>query len=70
MTASNQSGRLGCYPAWLCRVCRDLRGQDLIEYALMAGAVALACAAAIPHIEGSFSAIFSKIGSALIAQGG
>jgi len=70
MTRSNQSGKLRSYPASLCTVCRDLRGQDLIEYALMAGAVALACAAAAPHIGGSFSAIFSKIGSALIAQGG
>jgi Flp pilus assembly pilin Flp len=70
MTRSYPSGKLRSYPAWLWKVCADLRGQDLIEYALMAGAVALACAAATPHIEGSFSAIFSKIGSALVAQGG
>ena len=70
MTRSNPSGKVCSYAAWLWNVCRDLRGQDLIEYALMAGAVALACAAATPHVEGSFSAIFSKIGSALVAQGG
>ena len=52
------------------KIWKEKHGQDLIEYALMAGAVALACAAATPHIEGSFSAIFSKIGSALVAQGG
>jgi Flp pilus assembly pilin Flp len=69
MTRSNQSGKLRSCSEWLWKVCSDLRGQDLIEYALMAGAVALACAAT-PHIEGSFSAIFSKIGSALVAQGG
>jgi pilus assembly protein Flp/PilA len=47
---------------WL-RICRDLRGQDMIEYALMAGAVALASAAFIPNITGSLSTIFSKVGS-------
>jgi Flp pilus assembly pilin Flp len=70
MKGSNQSGKLRSYPAWLWKVCSDLRGQDMIEYALMAGAVAPACAAATPQITGSFSAIFSKIGSVLVAQGG
>jgi Flp pilus assembly pilin Flp len=70
MTCSHQSGKLRSYPAWLWKVWSDLRGQDLIEYALMAGAVALACAAATPQIAGSFSAIFSRINSALVAQGG
>lgn len=70
MTRSNQPVTLRSFRAWLWRVSGDLRGQDMIEYALMAGAVALACAAATPQITGSFSAIFSKIGSALVAQGG
>ena len=70
MTRSNQPGKLRSFRAWLWKVCRDPRGQDMIEYALMAGVVALACAAATPHITGSFSMIFSKIGSALVAQGG
>jgi Flp pilus assembly pilin Flp len=70
MTRLNQPKTLRPSLAWLWKVCTDLRGQDMIEYALMAGAVALACAAATPQISGSFSAIFSKIGSALVAQGG
>jgi Flp pilus assembly pilin Flp len=70
MTRSNPPGNLCSFRAWLWKVCGDPCGQDMIEYALMAGVVALAFAAASPTVSGSFSAIFSKIGSALVAQGG
>jgi Flp pilus assembly pilin Flp len=40
---------------------RDERGQDLVEYALMAGFVAIAGGAAFPPIAGSVSSIFSKV---------
>ena len=70
MSNSNQPGKPRSLRAWWWRVFGDRREQDMIEYALMAGAVALASAAASPKITGSFSAIFSKIGSALVAQGG
>jgi pilus assembly protein Flp/PilA len=70
MTRSNQPGKLRSFRAWLWKVCGDPSGQDMIEYALMAGVVALASAAASPNITGSFSTIFSKISSALVAQGG
>jgi Flp pilus assembly pilin Flp len=43
------------------RFCRDERGQDLVEYALMAGFVAVAGGAAFPPIAGSVSSIFSKV---------
>jgi pilus assembly protein Flp/PilA len=49
---------------------RDTRGQDLIEYALMAGFVAVAAGAVMPTVSTSISKIFSKIGSVLIAGGG
>ena len=49
---------------------RDTRGQDLIEYALMAGFVAVAAGAAMPSVSTSISTIFSKIGSVLVASGG
>lgn len=49
---------------------RDTRGQDLIEYALMAGFVAVAAGAIMPDISASISTIFSKLGSVLIAGGG
>jgi pilus assembly protein Flp/PilA len=39
----------------------DDRGQDLIEYALMAGFVAVAAGAIMPGVSTSISTIFSKI---------
>lgn len=47
------------------RIYGDLRGQDMIEYALMAGAVALASAAVLPSATASISTVFSKVGSVL-----
>lgn len=70
MMRSKPLMKLHWLDAWLRKVCADLRGQDMIEYALMAGLVALASAAVSPQVTGSFSTIFSKIGSALVAQGG
>jgi len=47
------------------RCLRDTHGQDLIEYALMAGFVAVAAGAVMPNIADSISTIFSKVSSAL-----
>ena len=47
------------------RIWRDTRGQDLIEYALMAGFVAVAAGAVMPGISTQISTIFSKIESLL-----
>ena len=47
------------------RVFADTRGQDLIEYALMAGFVAVAAGAIMPGVADSISTIFSKIASVL-----
>jgi pilus assembly protein Flp/PilA len=44
------------------RIWKDTRGQDLIEYALMAGFVAVAAGAIMPNVATSISTIFSKIG--------
>jgi pilus assembly protein Flp/PilA len=49
------------------RVWKDTRGQDLIEYALMAGFVAVAAGAIMPGVATSISTIFSKIASVLTA---
>jgi Flp pilus assembly pilin Flp len=49
---------------------RETKGQDLIEYALMAGFVAVAAGAVMPSVSTSISTIFSKIGSVLVAGGG
>jgi pilus assembly protein Flp/PilA len=46
---------------------KDTAGQDLIEYALMAGFVAVAAGAIMPGVASSISTIFSSIGSVLTA---
>jgi pilus assembly protein Flp/PilA len=55
---------------WKLRIWRDTRGQDLIEYALMAGFVSLAAAAIMPGLATSISTIFSKVASTLTAAAG
>jgi pilus assembly protein Flp/PilA len=52
---------------FLMRAWRDRRGQDLIEYALMAGFVAVAAGAIMPGVASSISTIFSSIASVMTA---
>ena len=52
---------------FLMRTWRDRRGQDLIEYALMAGFVAVAAGAIMPGISSSVSTIFSQVASVMTA---
>ena len=47
------------------KVMKDTRGQDLIEYALMAGFVAVAAGAVMPGVASSISSIFSQVGSVM-----
>ena len=49
------------------KVLKDTHGQDLIEYALMAGFVAVAAGAVMPGVATSISTIFSKISSVMAA---
>jgi len=49
------------------QVWKDTRAQDLIEYALMAGFVAVAAGAIMPGIATSISTIFSKVAAVLNA---
>lgn len=44
---------------------KDTRGQDMIEYALMAAFVAVAAVASLPGLSTSISTIFSKVGSVM-----
>jgi pilus assembly protein Flp/PilA len=46
---------------------KDTRGQDLIEYALMAGFVAVAAGAIMPGVAASISTIFTKVNSVMTA---
>jgi Flp pilus assembly pilin Flp len=50
---------------WKLKALKDTRGQDLIEYALMAGFVAVAAGAVMPSVATSISTIFSKVGSVM-----
>ena len=50
---------------WNLRMWKDTRGQDLIEYALMAGFVAVAAGAIMPGVASQISIIFSKVSSSL-----
>jgi pilus assembly protein Flp/PilA len=49
------------------RVWKDTKGQDLIEYALMAGFVAVAAGAIMPGVATSISTVFSKVASVMTA---
>jgi Flp pilus assembly pilin Flp len=49
----------------LNRSWKDTRGQDLIEYALMAGFVAVAAGAIMPGVATSISTIFSEVASVM-----
>lgn len=49
----------------LQRMLHDERGQDLVEYALLAGFIAVAAGALLPGISTSISKIFSKMASVL-----
>ena len=52
---------------WHDNFRKDQRGQDLIEYALMAGFVAVAAGAIMPGVATSISTIFSKVASVMSA---
>ena len=42
---------------------QDTQGQDLVEYALAAGMVAVAAVAAMPALSTTVSNVFTKIGA-------
>ena len=47
----------------MLRLVRDERGQDMVEYALLAGFIAVAAGAILPGISNNISIIFSKMAS-------
>jgi pilus assembly protein Flp/PilA len=44
-------------------IWKDTQGQDLVEYALAAGLVAVVAVAAVPALGTTITGIFTKIGS-------
>ena len=55
--------RMNKLHAFILKLTRDERGQDMVEYALLAGFVAVAAGAVLPGISDSLSTIFSKMAS-------
>lgn len=59
-------------PALAQLICKrfrmDTSGQDLIEYALAAGMVAVAAVASLPPLTATLSALFVKVGSLVNAS--
>jgi pilus assembly protein Flp/PilA len=47
---------------------QETQGQDLVEYALAAGLVAVAAVAAMPALSTTVNSVFSKIGSIIASS--
>jgi pilus assembly protein Flp/PilA len=58
-----ESQKMTKFYIMLLQMLRSERGQDLVEYALLAGLVAVAAGAALPNVGRSFSTIFSRLSS-------
>ncbi len=52
----------------LNRFWHDTQGQDLVEYALAAGLVAVAAVAAMPALSTTVNNVFAKIGSIIASS--
>ena len=50
---------------WANQLWRETRAQDMIEYALMAGFMAVAAGAVLPDAGGDISTIFSHVTSVM-----
>lgn len=50
------------------RFLTDTQGQDLVEYALAAGMVAMGAVAAMPALTTTISNVFAKIGSVIASS--
>ncbi len=55
---------------WQDVLWEDLRGQDLVEYALMSGFVATAAGALMPDVAEALGAVFNKVRILLLLASG
>ena len=55
---------------WKLRILKDTCGQDLVEYALLAGFVAVAAGVFIPDVSASLSTIYTRLASKLVEASG
>ena len=51
----------------IVRLVKDRKGQDMVEYALLAGFIAVAAGALLPGISDNISIIFSRMASVVAA---
>ena len=49
--------------SYILTLVKDEKAQDMVEYALLAGFIAVAAGAVLPGISTSISTIFSKMAS-------
>lgn len=49
----------------LSRLAKDVRGQDLIEYALMGAFVAASAGFFVPSVTSAIGTVFSQIGTVM-----
>ena len=54
---------------WTLAIWKDISGQDLVEYALLAGFVAVAAGVFVPDVSTSMSKIYSRLASKLVEAG-
>ena len=50
---------------WTLRIWKDIRGQDLVEYALMVGFMTVAAGVVMPGFSTSVNTFFSRVSSTL-----
>jgi Flp pilus assembly pilin Flp len=55
---------------WRFALWRNCQGQDMIEYALLAGFIAVAVGAVAPGMANSMTLIYSRLASKLVEAGG
>ncbi len=51
----------------IVRLVRDEKGQDMVEYALLAGFIAVAAGALLPGISDNIGVIFNNMASVVAA---
>jgi pilus assembly protein Flp/PilA len=56
--------------SWRFALWRDRQGQDMIEYALLAGFIAVAVGSLSPALANSITLIYSRLASKLVDAGG
>ncbi len=52
--------------SFILTLTRDEEAQDMVEYALLAGFIAVAAGAILPNISDSISTIFSRMSSLVL----